>query len=100
MAEREITAAEAWELRFREEQRTNAVLRAQLAVLRQEACKRELQTLAVAEIARQREYAQALARLGVKAGDDLVERDGKFILVAEAPPASAPGPVGGAGGRG
>lgn len=92
MAEREITAAEAWELRFLEEQRRSVVLRLQVASLQAALAKLELRTLTGEQGPHERAYQAVLGRLGVTPGDDLVERDGKFLIVsATAAPPAAPG---------
>ncbi len=81
MAEREISAAAAWEMRFLEEQRKVVALRLQLAQARQQAVAAEAR-LAVADDARRRlDYGAALVRLGAREGDELVERDGRFLLI-------------------
>lgn len=81
MAEREITAAAAWEMRFLEEQRKVVTLRLQLAQAKQHVAGAEARLAVLDEAQRRRDYAEALARIGAKEGDELVQRDGKFLLI-------------------
>lgn len=90
VAEREISAAAAWEMRFLEEQRKVVALRLQLAQARQQAAGAEARLAVVDEAQRRRDYAAALVRLGAKEGDELVQRDEKFLLIDVLPPASPP----------
>jgi hypothetical protein len=101
MAEREITAAVAWEMRFLEEQRKVVALRLQLAHARQQAAGAEARVAALDEAQRQQDHAAALVRFGAKDGDELIQRGEKFILVsADTPPAPPGVPPSTAGGKG
>jgi len=88
-AEREVSDADAWELRYSQEVAVNRTLRA--ALLSAQEANLELRSR-VLEMERERVETERLAlfdRLDMRDGDELVLRDGKHLLI-RAPEKSEP----------
>lgn len=74
MAERELPAAEAWELRYHH-------LLAECLALRAEGIRARQRILDLERASAQAGLTAALVRIGVRDGDDLVLRDGRYFAV-------------------
>lgn len=81
--EREVTAAEAWELRYLQVQEENHALRDRITQLREEVLVNQKEILRRDRGEHTVNKQALMARLGVESNATLVERDGSYLIAFE-----------------
>ena len=85
MEERELTEAQAWELRHNSVQQENVLLQEKLFNLREQLVAAQKELLRIKKETQAAEQEQFLVRIGVEKTQNgtLIERDGKWLLTIE-----------------
>lgn len=95
--EREISDAEAWELRYHQSVYEIRALKSALIAAREQVTSLQKVLLEKELEAEKSTQKGVFDRIGLKAGDEVVERDGKFLVISP-PAAEKSGPQPGPGG--
>lgn len=81
--EREVTAAEAWELRYLQVQEENHALRSRITQLQEEVLVNQKEILRRDREQHGTERSELMDRLGVDSNATLVDREGSYFIVFE-----------------
>jgi len=85
MEERELTEAQAWELRHNSVQQESVILQEKLFNLREQLVAAQKELLRIKKEEQAAEQEQFLVRIGVEKNQNgsLIQRDGKWLLTIE-----------------